>query len=70
MAAKKAVITKWSAADVQAQPQNVGLEGSPTKVVRIFTPKAREGGETLTGEPDEVAAKLVAKLKDVLLGIA
>lgn len=70
MAAKKAVITKWTAADVQAQPQNCGLDGSPTKVVRIFTPKAREGGETLTGEPDEVAAKLVAKLKDALLGTA
>jgi electron transfer flavoprotein beta subunit len=70
MAAKKAVITKWSAADVQALPQNVGLDGSPTKVVRIFTPKAREGGEKLTGEPDDVAAQLVAKLKDAILGTA
>jgi electron transfer flavoprotein beta subunit len=70
MAAKKAVIAKWSAADIGADPKMVGLDGSPTKVVRIFTPKAREGGEVITGEPDEVAAKLAAKLKDVLLGTA
>lgn len=70
MNAKKAVIAKWTAADLNADPKKVGLEGSPTKVVRIFTPKAREGGEVLTGEPEEVAAKLAAKLKDVVLGTA
>jgi electron transfer flavoprotein beta subunit len=70
MAAKKAVITKWSAADIGAEPKKVGLDGSPTKVVKIFTPKAREGGEMLAGEPEEVAAQLAGKLKDVLLGTA
>jgi electron transfer flavoprotein beta subunit len=70
MAAKKATITKWTASDIGADPKMVGLDGSPTKVVRIFTPKAREGGQKLTGEPEEVAAQLAEKLKSFLLGTA
>lgn len=70
MAAKKAVIPCWKAADLQCEPQNVGLEGSPTKVVRIFTPPPRKGGEMLTGEPEEAVAKLVEKVKDVVLANA
>jgi len=68
MAAKKAEIQTWSAEDIQAESNKVGLEGSPTKVVEIFTPPARSGGEMLDGEPAEVAAELVGKLKDVILG--
>ena len=70
MAAKKATVLKWSAADISAEPGRVGLEGSPTKVVRIFTPPPRAGGEVLQGEPHEVVAKLVEKLKDAVVGAA
>ena len=68
MAAKKAEIPVWGAADIEADPDKLGLNGSPTKVIKIFTPPPREGGEMLEGEPDEVAPKLVEKLKDVVLG--
>ena len=68
MAAKKAEIQTWTAEDIQAESGNIGLEGSPTKVVEIFTPPPRGGGEMLEGEPGEVAAELVGKLKDVILG--
>jgi electron transfer flavoprotein beta subunit len=67
MAAKKAAITTWKAADLQAEAGKTGLEGSPTKVVKIFTPPARGGGEMLTGEPDEIVAKIIEKLKDTVL---
>jgi electron transfer flavoprotein beta subunit len=70
MNAKKAVIVAWKAADLQADPKCLGLEGSPTKVVRIFTPPARSGGEILKGEPDEIVSQLAAKLKDAVLGAA
>ena len=70
MAARKAEIVKWTAADLGADPACLGLTGSPTKVVRIFSPKPREGGEQLTGEPQEMAATLAEKLKDILLGVA
>ena len=70
MNAKKAVITSWKAADLQAEAKCLGLEGSPTKVVKIFTPAPRQGGEMLKGEPEELASQLVAKIKDALLGAA
>ena len=49
MAAKKAAIVKWTAADIEADTAEIGLDGSPTKVVRIFTPPPRGGGEMLEG---------------------
>ena len=70
MAAKKAVITKWGAADIGADPASIGLEGSPTKVVKIFTPQPRGGGEIIEGDPDEVVRRLVEKLRDVVVGAA
>lgn len=70
MAAKKAVIPCWKAADLQCDPKCIGMEGSPTKVVKIFTPPARQGGEMMKGEPSEIVPKLVAKLKDAILGAA
>ncbi len=70
IAAKKAVIAVWKAADLSCDPKCLGLDGSPTKVVRIFTPPARQGGEMLQGEPSEIVPQLVAKLKDAILGAA
>ncbi|MBN1675348.1 MAG: electron transfer flavoprotein subunit beta/FixA family protein [Kiritimatiellae bacterium] len=70
LAAKKAKIVHWTAADLGADPKSLGLEGSPTKVVKIFTPPPRKGGEMLEGEPQEAAARLVEKLKDVVIGAA
>lgn len=70
MAARKAEIITWQAADIDADIARIGLEGSPTKVVKIFSPQPRAGGETLQGEPDEVAARLVEELKDIVLGAA
>ena len=68
MAAKKAVITKWTADDIKAEKARTGLDGSPTKVVKIFTPPRRGCGEMLTGEPDEVVKKLVEKLRGAVVG--
>jgi electron transfer flavoprotein beta subunit len=70
LAAKKAQITKWTADDIQADRSRIGLEGSPTKVIRIFTPPPRKGGQMLKGEPHEIAAALAEKLKDAVLGAA
>lgn len=67
MAARKAVITTWTANDLGCDPQFLGLNGSPTKVVKIFSPPARPGGEMLAGEPEEMAADLVEKLKDAVV---
>jgi len=67
MAARKAVIPTWSADDIGADTANIGLDGSPTKVVKIFSPPKRAGGEMLTGEPEEIVDKLVQALKDTVI---
>jgi len=70
MAAKKAEITKWGAAEIAAEAEKLGLDGSPTKVVKIFTPPPRGGGEMLEGEPEQVVSQLVEKLKDAVVSAA
>jgi electron transfer flavoprotein beta subunit len=70
MAAKKAEIVKWGAKDIGGEPSKLGLEGSPTKVVKIFTPPPRGGGEILAGEPEQAVAQLVEKLKDAVVAAA
>lgn len=64
MRAKKAEIKTLSAQDIEGDPKNMGLKGSPTSVVRIFTPPAKGGGEILSGEPADVVGQLLAKLKE------
>ena len=64
MKAKKAEITVWTAGDIGAEPALIGLDGSPTQVVKIFSPPPRPGGEVFHGEPAEIAARLVSALED------
>ncbi|MCX5716129.1 MAG: electron transfer flavoprotein subunit beta/FixA family protein [Candidatus Omnitrophica bacterium] len=63
MRAKSAQIKSWNAKDLECNHKYIGLEGSPTKVVKIFNPPPRKGGAKLTGEPQEVVDKLVSMLK-------
>ncbi|MFH1667086.1 MAG: electron transfer flavoprotein subunit beta/FixA family protein [Elusimicrobiota bacterium] len=65
MFSKKAVIKRWTATDVEADTNRIGLSGSPTQVMKIFYPPARQGGEKLHGEPQEQAQQLVSKLKEM-----
>ncbi len=61
--AKNAAVIRWGAGDLGAESSQIGLEGSPTKVIRIFTPPPRKGGQVLKGETKEVSEKLVELLK-------
>lgn len=64
MRAKKVEIKKWQAKDLEVDPDLIGLNGSPTKVVKIFTPPPRKGGQILEGDVREVSERLVELLKD------
>jgi electron transfer flavoprotein beta subunit len=62
--AAKAQIPTLTAKDIQADENRIGLKGSPTWVMKIFTPEPRGGGEVLKGEIAEVVPVLVNKLMD------
>jgi len=64
--AKQAKITVFSQKELNLDPQKIGLSGSPTQVVKIFTPPQRLAGIVLYGEPEEVVEKLVDLLKPEL----
>ena len=63
--AKKKEITTWTAADIDADKTRIGLDNSPTNVVRTFTPSPRGKGEILTGETRDIAKELVQRLQEV-----
>ncbi|MHB0999658.1 MAG: electron transfer flavoprotein subunit beta/FixA family protein [Armatimonadota bacterium] len=65
MNSKKAQIPVWSAAYIEAPEDKLGLQGSPTQVVKVFSPPHRDGGERWTGEPDELADRLTGLLKEL-----
>lgn len=58
MRAKSAKITCWTQKDLDANSENLGLGGSPTQVVKIFTPPARPSGEMLEGDIEAIARRL------------
>jgi electron transfer flavoprotein beta subunit len=63
MRAKKSEIKTLSAKDILADVDNVGLKGSPTSVVKIFTPPPKGGGEIIVGEPGEIVNRVIDKLQ-------
>ena len=65
--AKKAQIARWGADDLDLDRSVVGLRGSPTRVVKTFTPSPRGRGRVLEGETGEVCDTLVELLKADLL---
>ncbi len=68
MKAKKAEIPVWTAENVACDENKIGLDGSPTRVVKIFTPPPRGGGRILEGESDETSKELAKLLKDAIVG--
>ena len=63
LAARKAVIHRWDAAGLECDPAKIGITGSPTSVVRCFTPPSRSGGMRIEGSS---AGEKVSKLLDIL----
>jgi len=55
-------VTVWKLADLGIDASQVGLEASPTQVMRSFTPEPKGKGTKLEGGAAEVAGKLVGEL--------
>lgn len=63
MGVREKTIASYTAPDVEADPKLIGMEGSPTKVVRVFPPPKREKGRIMT-ENDKAIAELVRFLRE------
>ncbi len=65
--AKRAEITRWTLADLEADPTQTGFDGSPTQVIRVWPPERRAGGKILDGPVEEAVEELARALKDMNL---
>lgn len=61
--AEKTKIKIWSAKDIGADENKIGLRGSPTRVVKMTTPKHERQGRFLEGSTQQQVADLVSKLR-------
>lgn len=59
MKANRKEIPVWTAADINVDPQKLGLTGSPTQVRRIFTPKQRTQGQIIQAETAREAVDIL-----------
>jgi len=66
MRAKSATIPVWKAVDLDVEESRLGLNGSPTCVVKIFTPPPRPRGQIFEGSPEETVPKLIDAIKESL----
>ncbi len=62
--AKKAEIIHWKAEDLDLDNERIGLDGSPTQVIKIFTPPSRKDGRILAGNISKMVDELADILKD------
>jgi electron transfer flavoprotein beta subunit len=67
MRAKKVEIKVFNAEDLKLDETRIGLDGSPTQVVKIFTPSQRSGGEIFKGDPEEACCKIVENIRDIII---
>jgi electron transfer flavoprotein beta subunit len=63
MKSKSAKIPVWTVKDLELDPNKVGLNGSFTRVVKIFTPVREKKAEMISGEPSAQVSCLIGKLK-------
>ena len=63
--ARKAQIKTWGLKDLGGEVSNYGLEGSPTRVVEVFTPNPPQKGEMIEGTPNAQAEGLFKRLKEL-----
>ncbi len=66
MKAKNMVVKVLSSADIGADPAQLGLKGSTTQVVKVFSPELKGERAILTGTVDEQVKQLFEKLEALL----
>ncbi|MHB9130592.1 MAG: electron transfer flavoprotein subunit beta/FixA family protein [Armatimonadota bacterium] len=64
MKAKSAQIPVWTVEEMGLHPDKCGLKGSPTQVVKVFSPEHRAGGERWEGDAPDLAAKMLEIIRE------
>ncbi|GFP30548.1 electron transfer flavoprotein beta subunit [Candidatus Hakubella thermalkaliphila] len=65
MRAKSAPITVWRVSDLDVKSEEVGLSGSATQVIKVFSPHIERQSEIFTGDVDTQVEKLTQKLQSL-----
>ncbi|MCK4276932.1 MAG: electron transfer flavoprotein subunit beta/FixA family protein [Phycisphaerae bacterium] len=60
--AKQVEIPIWGPEDIGVEPDKIGLEGSPTRVVKIFRPKLARQCEKIAATDEEAVSQAADKL--------
>ncbi len=60
--AKNAELTVWNADDLGLDETKIGLNGSPTQVVNIFSPKHEKQVEKFDGDTDQAVELIIRRL--------
>ena len=61
--ARAIAVISWNAVDLGLDPDTVGLKGSPTQMLSVFTQSQGRKGEVLSGSAAEMADTLLARLR-------
>ncbi len=64
MRAKKYEPKIMLAADLNLETYRLGLNGSPTQVIKVFSPELRKAGQRFEGPAEEIVDKLYNALKE------
>ena len=63
--AKSVEMTIWNASDLELDENTIGLNGSPTQVVKIFSPQLTKDGEKYEVSADESVEIIYRRLKEI-----
>ncbi|MBC7190597.1 electron transfer flavoprotein subunit beta/FixA family protein [Candidatus Aerophobetes bacterium] len=61
--AKKMEIPVWDNSKLNLPPQRVGLEGSPTRVIKVFVPQPPPKGRIIEGSIEEKVNTIIEEMK-------
>lgn len=62
IAARQKQIPIWGPADIQAEPANIGLKGSPTRVVKIAAPQVARFGKIIRPKDEKELSKALDEM--------
>lgn len=63
--ARNAELTVWNANDLELDEKLIGLNGSPTQVVKIFSPQLQKNGEKYEVSGDEAVEIIYRRIKEM-----